>query len=490
MLFVSPKFIIFFPVVAALYYLLPHSYRRWFLLAASSVFYMAYFPAYIAVLIFVIALGYFTAVLIDRSCGRARKAWLAAGIAATCLNLLAFKYAGFFLGGLAGAAQLFHWSYPVTAPNILLPLGLSFQTLQSMGYMIEVYRKKQDLERNFAYYALFVMFFPILSAGPIERPQNMLHQFREKHFFSYSQVTGGIKLMIWGVFKKVVVADRLAILVSTVYGSPRGYTGLPLILATLFFSFQIYCDFSGYSDIAIGAAQVLGFRLMDNFNRPYRAASIMEFWHRWHISLSTWFRDYVYIPLGGNRVSQPRWHFNLFVTFLLSGLWHGANSTFLAWGTLHCGYYCFGAWTSRLREHLVASSRLYRWPVLLRTLQVGTTFCLVSFAWIFFVSKSMDDAFYVVSHLFVRSPDSSQYVYMKNLLLQNSLGIDPVQFVLAFFFVFVLLLFYAFQKHEDMRALFAGRPLFLRWGLYYALIMAVLFFGVFDKSTDFLYFRF
>ena len=490
MLFVSLKFVIFFSVVATLYYLLPHSYRRWFLLAASSVFYMAYFPAYIAVLISVIAIGYFSAILIDRSYGRARKAWLVAGISATTLLLLAFKYVGFFVGSLAGAARLFHWSCPAAVPNILLPLGLSFQTLQSMGYMIEVYRKKQGLERNFGYYALFVMFFPIVSAGPIERAQNMLHQFREEHFFSYSLVTGGIKLMMWGVFKKVVVADRLAILVSTVYGNPRGYIGLPLILATLFFSFQIYCDFSGYSDIAIGAAQVLGFRLMDNFNRPYQAASIPEFWHRWHISLSTWFRDYVYIPLGGNRVSRPRWHFNLFITFLLSGLWHGANSTFLAWGTLHCCYYCFGAWTSPLRERLVALSRLYRRPVLLRTLQVGTTFCLVSFAWIFFVSKSMDDAFYVVSHLFVRSPNSSQYVYMKNLLFMNSLGIDPVQFVLAFLFVLFLLLFYLFQKHEGMRALFAGRPLLLRWGLYYVLIMAVLLFGVFDKPQAFLYFRF
>ncbi len=490
MLLVSFKFIIFFPVVATLYYLLPHSYRRWFLLAASAVFYMAYFPAYIAVLISVIAIGYVAAILIERSYGRARKAWLATGIAATCLILLAFKYLGFFADCLAGAAWVFHWSYPVTVPNILLPLGLSFQTLQSMGYMIEVYRKKQDLERNFGYYALFVMFFPQLSAGPIERPQNMLHQFREEHFFSYSRVTGGIKLMIWGVFKKVVVADRLAILVSTVYGSPRGYTGLPLILATLFFSFQIYCDFSGYSDIAIGAAQVLGFRLMDNFNRPYQAASIPEFWHRWHISLSTWFRDYVYIPLGGNRVSQRRWHFNLFIAFLLSGLWHGANSTFLAWGTLHCGYYFFGIWTSPLRERLLALSRLYRRPVLLRILQVVTTFCLVSFAWIFFVSKSMDDAFYVVSHLFVRPQNSSQIAYMKNLFLTNALGIDPVQFVLALLSVFFLLLFYLFQEHEGMRALFAGRPLCLRWGLYYALIMAVLLFGVFDNPKPFLYFRF
>ncbi len=490
MLFVSLKFVIFFPVVATLYYLLPHSYRRWFLLAASSVFYMAYFPAYIAVLISVIAIGYFSAILIDRSYGRARKAWLVAGISATTLLLLAFKYVGFFVGSLAGAARFFHWSCPAAVPNILLPLGLSFQTLQSMGYMIEVYRKKQGLERNFGYYALFVMFFPIVSAGPIERAQNMLHQFREEHFFSYSRVTGGIKLMMWGIFKKVVVADRLAILVSTVYGNPRGYTGLPLILATLFFSFQIYCDFSGYSDIAIGAAQVLGFRLMDNFNRPYQAASIPEFWHRWHISLSTWFRDYVYIPLGGNRVSRRRWHFNLFITFLLSGLWHGANSTFLAWGTLHCCYYCFGAWTSPLRERLLALSRLYRGPVLLRTLQVGTTFCLVSFAWIFFVSKSMDDAFYVVSHLFVRPQNSSQIAYMKNLFLTNALGIDPVQFVLALLSVLFLLLFYLFQEHEGMRALFAGRPLCLRWGLYYALIMAVLLFGVFDNPKPFLYFRF
>jgi D-alanyl-lipoteichoic acid acyltransferase DltB (MBOAT superfamily) len=486
----SFDFIIFFPIVAGLYYVLPHRHRWWFLLAASAMFYMAFIPAYIAVLFLVVAIGYVAAILIERAQGRARKVWLAAGIAATCLILLAFKYLGFFAGCLIDAARVLHWNYPVPVLNIILPLGLSFQTFQSMSYMIEVYRRKQDLEKHFGYYALFVIFFPQLSAGPIERPQNMLHQFREEHVFSYAQVTGGIKLMVWGVFKKVVVADRLAILVSAVYGNPRGYTGLPLILATLFFSFQIYCDFSGYSDIAIGAAQVLGFRLRDNFNRPYQAASIPEFWHRWHISLSTWFRDYLYVPLGGNRVSQPRWHFNLFITFLLSGLWHGANSTFLAWGTLHCGYYFFHTWTSRIRERLVALSRLYRRPVLHQTLQAGTTFCLVSFAWIFFVSKSMDDAFYVVSHLFVRPQNSSQVAYMKNLFLTNALGIDPVQFVLALLSVLFVLLFYLFEKHEGMRALFAGRPPLLRWSLYYALIMAVLLFGVFDNPKPFLYFQF
>src|SRR5678815_1064118 len=225
-------------------------------------------------------------------------------------------------------------SNPVPFLKIILPIGLSFHTFQAMSYTIEVYRGNQKAERNFGIYALYVMFYPQLVAGPIERPQNLLHQFYENHKFDYERVVNGLKLILWGFFKKLVIADRLALYVGAVYNNPTHHTGLSFIMATIFFAFQIYCDFSGYSDIAIGAAKVMGFKLMTNFNRPYFARSISEFWKRWHISLSTWFKDYLYISLGGNRVSVPRWYFNLFIVFLVSGLWHGANWTYIIWGCL------------------------------------------------------------------------------------------------------------------------------------------------------------
>src|SRR3989344_5166299 len=364
MLFNSLQFLIFFPVVTVLYFLITQRYRWVLLLAASVVFYMAFIPIYVLILIITIIIDYCAGIWIEQSTGRNRKVFLVISIVSTCLVLFIFKYFNFFNANLSALAQFLHWNYPIPILNIILPIGLSFHTFQSLSYVIEVYRGKQKAEYNFGIYALYVMFYPQLVAGPIERPQNLLHQFYEKHDFNYRRVTDGLKLMLWGLFKKIVIADRLAVFVNQVYNNPTGFEGISLITATVFFAFQIYCDFSGYSDIGIGAAQVMSFKLMDNFKRPYFSKSISEFWKRWHISLSTWFRDYFYFSIGGNRVSIPRWYFNLFATFLLSGFWHGANWTFIFWGALHGFYLIFGIMASKIRTAIAGSIYIDRFPAI------------------------------------------------------------------------------------------------------------------------------
>jgi D-alanyl-lipoteichoic acid acyltransferase DltB (MBOAT superfamily) len=331
------------------------------------------------------------------------------------------------------------------------------------------------------------MFYPQLVAGPIERPQNLLHQFYEKHDFEYQRVTDGLKLMAWGMFKKVVIADRLAVAVHLVYDNPTAYTGLPLILATYYFAIQIYCDFSGYSDIAIGAAQVMGFRLMDNFNRPYHAKSISEFWKRWHISLSTWFRDYLYIPLGGRRVEKRRLYFNLFLVFLVSGLWHGAAWTFVIWGALHGFYMIFALWTQGYRDRLRRYLELQRFPVLRKCFAVFVTFNLVSFAWIFFRAPNLHAAFYIVGHLFTLSLSGAA---RGALFPPGALILDRTDILIIIVAVAFMELVHLIQRHRRMRSFLSAKPFWMRWAVYYVLAMSILLFGKFGSPQQFIYFQF
>lgn len=303
---------------------------------------MAFIPVYILVLLATILIDFFLAIRIEEAEDpRRKRTYLVVAIVSTCAVLFIFKYYNFFNINLAAIAGFLNLHYPIGMLQLILPIGLSFHTFQSLSYVVEVYRGRQKTERHFGIYALYVMFYPQLVAGPIERPQNLLHQFREEHSFDYERVTSGLKLMAWGMFKKIVIADRLAGFVSVVYDKPVGFEGISVIVATVFFAFQIYCDFSGYSDIAIGAAEVMGFKLMRNFNKPYFSTSVTEFWRRWHISLSTWFRDYVYIPLGGNRVPRARWYFIIMVTFLISGLWHARTGRTLSG---ECCMACISYW--------------------------------------------------------------------------------------------------------------------------------------------------
>jgi len=335
MLFNSLGFCAFFIVVTTLYYMLPWSGRWKMLLVASCYFYMSFVPAYILILLVTILIDYGMGILIADAQGRRRKLYLLISIVSTCLVLFIFKYYNFFAFNSRQFGHLFGLTPNIPLSHFILPIGLSFHTFQSLSYVIEVYRGNQKPERHFGIYSLYVMFYPQLVAGPIERPQNLLHQFYEHHAFSLENVMRGLSMMAWGYFRKMVIADRCAIYVNKAYGDWQNCSGLELLLATVLFAIQIYADFAGYSSIAIGAARVMGFELMTNFNHPYFAKSISEYWRRWHISLSTWFKDYVYYPLFGDHVSIPRHFRALVITFTISGLWHGANWTYVVWGLYH-----------------------------------------------------------------------------------------------------------------------------------------------------------
>jgi D-alanyl-lipoteichoic acid acyltransferase DltB (MBOAT superfamily) len=375
--FNSWAFAAFFPIVTLLYFLLPHRLRWMWLVAASCYFYMYWNRWLIFIIMATVTVDYFAA--LGMAGGWNRKVMLVVSLASNLGVLAFFKYTNFIVQSVTAVM-----GHPVPLWDIILPIGISFHTFQAMSYTIDVYRKEIPAEHHYGHYLLYVLFYPQLVSGPIERASRFLPQLQVEHHFEYGRVVDGLQLMLWGLFKKCVVADTLAEYVNTVYAHPQEFPGFPLVLATWYFAFQIYCDFSGYTDIAIGAARVMGFDLMRNFNRPYVAASVGEFWHRWHISLSTWFRDYLYKPLGGNRA---HWLRNVMAVFLLSGLWHGANWTYVAWGGLH-GIF------------LAAEKALSRVPFALpRPVKVFLTFNLVCLGWIFFRATSLHDAGYIVSHL-------------------------------------------------------------------------------------------
>ncbi len=484
MLFNSIEFVIFFPLVTLLYFLLPHRFRWAHLLAASCVFYMFFVPIYILILAFTIVVDYCAGILIESAAGKSRKMFLVMSLAANIGVLSVFKYYNFFNENLTQAAHFLNVDYALPALSILLPVGLSFHTFQAMSYTIEVYRGRQKAERHFGIYALYVMFYPQLVAGPIERPQNLLPQFYERHEFDARRVSDGLKLMLWGMFKKVVVADRLAIFVDAVYNQPpQKGNALVFVVAMIFFAFQAYCDFSGYTDIAIGAAQVMGFKLMKNFDRPFRSQSIAEFWTRWHISLSTWFRDYLYIPLGGNRGSKFSWYFNVFFTFLISGVWHGAGWTFIIWGALNGIYLLVSIWTARLRSGFVERTGLSRFPNLHRYIKIAITFGLTAYAMMFFRSNSFSDA------LDINKLILSSFLHPLQTLAGAHTPILLRDFILSLAAIVVLQLVETAQGERSIKELFGDKPLAFRYAIYYALILAIFLFGEFN-NRQFIYFQF
>ena len=480
MLFNSLEFAIFFPVVTAIFFLLSQRWRVHWLLAASCIFYMAFIPAYILILLVTILIDYFAGIYLERvEDSKKKKALLWVSILSTCTVLFIFKYFGFFTGSFVGLADLLGWHLSRPMISIILPIGLSFHTFQSLSYVVEVYRGNQKAERNFIVYATYVMFFPQLVAGPIERPQNLLHQFREWHPFDSVRVTSGLKRMAWGFFKKLVVADRLALYVNDVYAAPRSFNGLQLTLATFFFANQIYCDFSGYTDIALGAAEVLGFHLMENFRTPYYSLSMSEFWKRWHISLSTWFRDYVYIPLGGNRVSKSQHIVNLMITFTVSGLWHGANWTYVLWGFLN-GLYLVAGWlTKAWRDRFYNAVGLHENTLARKTIMLLTTFVLTCVAWILFRARSAADALYVFTHL--ASGWNFHQIATQQFFLR--------QFPVAIAALLVLEIGQLCNSVVSVPSLVGKMPVMARWALYASFVMTVVMFGVY-KQMQFIYFQF
>jgi D-alanyl-lipoteichoic acid acyltransferase DltB (MBOAT superfamily) len=487
MVFNSLHFLVFFPLVTLGYFLLAHRFRWVWLLAASCYFYMAFIPAYILILLFTIAVDFWVALRLQHMRGRARKWMLVVSLAANIGVLAIFKYFYFIDQNLEAAARFLGWNYSLTTLSIILPIGLSFHTFQSMSYIIEVYRGNQAPARHIGRYALYVMYYPQLVAGPIERPQNLLHQLEAEHRFEYTRVRDGFQQMLWGMFKKVVIADQLATTVDLVYGNPGAHSSAALVVATALFAVQIYCDFSGYSDIAIGASRVMGINLMQNFRQPYFSASIAEFWRRWHISLSTWFRDYVYVALGGNRVGRVRQAMNLVVVFLVSGIWHGANWTFVVWGALHACYLVFGMATARARERWSALVGLTRWPTLRRCVGVFVTFTLVCVAWVFFRAASLADAWYIASHLTNTLPAELGALASPWALGTFLSGLRISKYTLLA--IVALFAADALLQRRTLHEWLNTSPTALRWLLYYAASIGVLL--RFDTDAkQFIYFQF
>ncbi|GAA4493456.1 MBOAT family protein [Hymenobacter ginsengisoli] len=488
MLFNSLHFLVFFPVVIGLYFALPGRWRAPLLLVSSYYFYLSWKPAYGLLLAATTLLDYFSGVRMSRLASPAqRRPWLYLSLASNLGTLFIFKYFNFFTHTAVELAAALHVPFAAPTLALALPVGVSFYTFQSVAYIVDVYQGKLAAEQHLGRFALFVAFWPQLVAGPIERGGQMLPQLQQPHGFDYGRVASGLRLMAWGMFKKVVIADRLALLANPAFDHPQGFEGPALLVAVAAFTGQIYADFSGYTDLARGAARVLGYNLVLNFRQPYLATSVGDFWRRWHMSLSSWFRDYVYIPLGGSRAGKVRTQLNVFIVFLLSGLWHGASWTFILWGALHGTYLIAESLTAPSRAALAQRLRLPARPGLQRLLSTGTTLALVAYAWIFFRANSLPDALYVAGHLFQgwgRLPTAQLTAALAGL--GRHFGAELL--VAAIAVALLALSDYRAERGSVARWL-AGWPVAGRWAGYAGLLLAILYFGVFG-SSQFIYFQF
>jgi len=483
MLFNSLEFLLYFPVVVGLYFTLPHRWRWLHLLIASYAFYMAWEPAY-ALLIFTSTLvDYLIARRMPLEEGGRRKALLGTSLTINLGLLFSFKYYNFINETFTDAAALLGVAWPLPESNLLLPVGISFYTFQTIGYSVDVYRGKLEPERHFGHFALYVSYFPQLVAGPIERASRLLPQLKAEHHFDVDRVASGLRLMLWGFFKKVVVADRLAHLVDTIYANPDEATGPTVALSTACFVYQVYCDFSGYSDIAIGAARVMGVDLMKNFDQPHLSRSIGEFWRRWHISLMAWFRDYIYIPLGGSRHGRLNHYRNIAVVFLVSGVWHGAGGHYIVWGGVIALYIMFGHATSDARERFAVAIGFDRLPRLRAVYQVVTAVGINYTAFVFFRAPDMPTALHMYAQAFSGWGLLLDPGWWNEWLVR--LGWSAGLFVFAMCLVPATELIEFRQRHLDRWK----APTALRWAGDWALIVGALLFGVFTREA-FVYFQF
>lgn len=483
MLFNSMAFAIFLPVVFVLYWLLPHRFRWALLLVSSYYFYMSWDARYILLILFTTFVSYISARLLEDAPTRRKKRICAASAAAASLGVLFFfKYYNFFAVSLAEILQKFTIELHPKTLNVVVPVGISFYTFQTLSYVADVYRGDVPAERHFGKYAAFISFFPQLVAGPIERSRNLLPQIQSVRKFDYDQASYGVLLIVWGFFKKLVVADNLAIHVDAVYENINNYTGLPLVVVAFFFALQIYCDFSGYSDIAIGTAKLFGINLMTNFRSPYYSASVREFWSRWHISLSTWFRDYVYIPMGGSHAGKIRHAFNLLVTFLASGLWHGAAWTYVCWGGVH-------GITQVLESNLIPGGGKIKKDVkhtLFWWARVICVFLFVSAAWIFFRAEKMGTAIYIFQNMW---RGIGQFdVYWQSGIQQ--LGFSSVEPYLLGIVIAILAVYDYLSLRRDVILAVKKLPLILRWFIYVIILLIVIILSPTDSSKEFIYFQF
>lgn len=484
MLFNSTTFLIFFLIVFLLYWFVLNKkliYQNILLLIGSYVFYGWWDWRYL-ILIFISSLSVY---LIGQKIQNAkydkvRKRWLLLSLFINLGILGFFKYFNFFIESWVTLLENFNVSANTYTLNILLPVGISFYTFQSLSYTLDIYNKKLVSAKDVISFFTFVAFFPQLVAGPIERAKHLLPQFNVPRKFQYNFAITGARLVIWGFFKKVAVADNLAILVDAVYSQPESYIGAPMVLATFFFAIQIYCDFSGYSDIAIGISRMLGFDLMTNFKLPYFSKSLTEFWRRWHISLSSWFRDYLYIPLGGSQGNHLRVSFNIFITFLISGLWHGANWTFVIWGAIHGAMLII---EKRLSGIIKWQSNNY----IIGSISVLITFIIISFTWIFFRSNTVSEAFFIIKNMF---SDIDSYGNLLELSLKfRGMGLKESDLIYSFIFILILFVI-ELAKNVEKLNLLAFKYRVVRWSIYYLLLGITIMEATKNNAVNFIYFQF
>ncbi|MHB9945156.1 membrane-bound O-acyltransferase family protein [Clostridium botulinum] len=495
MLFNSMHFLLFFPIVTFIYFFIPHKFRYIWLLITSYYFYMSWNPKYALLIGISTIITYLSGILIEKSNKITdkqkskffKKLWVFLSLFINLSILFLFKYCNFFTYTLTKIFFLINITIKVPSFDFILPVGISFYTFQALSYTIDVYRDNIKFEKNLGKYALFVSFFPQLVAGPIEKSKDLLNQFNEKHIFDYNRVKNGLVLMLWGFFQKVFISDRLAILVDTVFNNPSNYKGLEIIVASVFFAIQIYCDFSSYSNIARGAAEVMGFDLSLNFKQPYFSKSIQEFWRRWHITLGAWFKDYLYIPLGGNKCSKWRRYFNNMVVFLISGLWHGAAINFIIWGGLHGFYIIIGDMLKPLKEKIINNLKIKTNVFSFKLFQTLFTFILVDFSWIFFRANSFSEAKLLIKNMFYFNP----WIFTSGSIYK--LGLDQKDFKMSILGILIVFIIDNIARNKDVLVELSNQNIVFRWAIYLSAICFILILGIYGAGYDanqFIYFQF
>lgn len=443
------------------------------MLAASYVFYINLGAEHALILFTVTLVTYIFAQIMGAIISkRTKHILLIIGLCANLSILIIFKYLNFITRSLFELCLFFKIPIAMPVTAIILPIGISFFTFRAVNYLVDIYQGKLNPERNFGHFALYVSFFPSLLAGPIDRATTFLPQTKKQRYFNSTLILNGLQLIMWGIFKKVVIADRLALYVNSVYGNLDQHTGPTLIIAAYFYTIQIYCDFSGYSDIAIGCGRMLGYELMQNFNLPYFATTMSDFWRRWHISLSTWFRDYVYIPLGGNRQGKMRILLNLLITMVLCGFWHGAAWNFIVWGGLHGILLCFSRITKDFRDQVYQKLKVPE--SLITVIRTIITFHLVAILWIFFRIEKINDALYIIKHIFIGWP---------------KVFVDQTSFPYGLIFIPMLLIIEFLEKRRLFLQGILLWPIAARWAVYWFIIFTIILFGV-DGGSQFIYFQF
>ena len=495
MVFNSFEYIVFLPIMIIGFFLLPKKLKSIWLLIGSYYFYMSWSPVYAILMLISTVITFISGLTIGKSNTlddeikeqRLKSLSIALSFILNLGILFFFKYFDFTNQTLASALGLFNIEYTAKTFNYMLPVGISFYTFQALSYTMDVYRKKISPQKNFIKYALFVSFFPQLVAGPIEKSRNLIPQLENYKKFDYYKAKQGVILVLWGMVKKVIIADRLAILVNTVYNNPHDYQGFELVLATLCFAMQIYCDFSAYSDIARGSARIMGIDLMVNFRSPYFSKSISEFWRRWHISLNQWFIENLYIPLGGSRKGKVRTYINIMIVFLVSGLWHGAGLTYIVWGGLNGFFSLLGSVLTPAKEKIrsIFTTSIDHWSY--KAMQIFFTFSLINVTWIFFRANSISDAVYIFKNLLV----NNYYKLFDGTVY--TLGLNEINFNIVLISVAVLIIVEIIQSKYDVIESILDASIGIRWTIYTGLIILLVIFGYYGPAFDasqFIYFQF